>query len=820
MNSLLLYEMEFYLANKMETALSRILNFEKIDALLEGFNKTTGFVTAILDLEGNILSKSGWREACTLFHRMNPDSAQKCRISDTMLANKMKDGEKYHYYKCLNGLVDVAVPIVIKGKHIANLFSGQFFFENPDLDHFKQQAVSLGFDVDAYMEAIKKVPVVSEATVKIAMNFLLQMTELISELGYQNVELELLNNTLIESEERFSRIFKSSPIAISIVDKKTGIFKDVNDAWRQLFECDDVDLFLLSYKDLELIPKPSMLKIKSEYRREGKVEKLEIHVFTKNKKLKTVQFSLLNLKIKGKIYLISLISDITEKVNAEKEIKDHRFLLETVINYLPAAVSVLDGNSLKIILANKAYRDFAPGKEMIGLTWDQLWPETGQDFKKICDQVIETGIPYIVYDEKNTIYRGPDLPLETAYFSWSLHRILLPGVQGWGLLGTSWETTNQKKLQDEILANQVLISEMGRVAKIGGWEFDVETGEGTWTEETSKIHDLDPHNPTNVEIGISFYKPKSKAKIEQAIADAIKYGKPYSLELELVSANGIEKWVQTIGTPIFENEKVVKLRGSFQDITERKQIEARIFQLNNELESKVLERTAQLEASNKELEAFSYSVSHDLRVPLRHINGFVDLLNVKYGNDLPDKAQHYLQVITEASKKMGNLIDDLLRFSRTGRQELKKEWIDMNMVVNEAISQINIDLKDQKVDWKIDPLPAVFADFSLLKQVWINLIDNALKYSRKKDVSIIKIGTKDLKNQIQFFIQDNGVGFDMKYSHKLFGVFQRLHAASEFEGTGIGLANVQRIIYKHNGTVTAEAELNRGATFYFTLPKN
>lgn len=805
---------------QMETFLNKILNFDKINALLEGFNKTTGFVTAILDLNGNILSNSGWRNVCTQFHRINQETAQRCTISDTILANKMAEEEKYHFYECLNGLVDVAVPIIIKGKHVANLFSGQFFFEKPDIEYFKNQAAEFGFDEEKYLKAISEVPVVSKEKVVTTMDFLLQMTNLISDLGFQNVELETLNNTLTESEERFTEIFKYSPIAICIVDKKTGFFKDVNNSWCTLFEYSESEITNRTFKELDLMPDFILSRIKSEYRAKGKVEMLEIHLYTKTKILKTVYFSLLNIQIKGKQYLISLISDITDKYKAERGVKEERQLLETVINYLPAAVSVLDGKTLQIISANKAYRDFAPGKEMIGLTWNQLWPETGRNYSKICKKVLKTGDPYIVYDEKNTIYRGSELPLEIVYFSWSLHRIQLPGDQGWGLLGTSWETTKQRKLQDEIIANQVLIAQMGRVAKIGGWEFDIETGKGTWTEETSRIYDLDPKDETNVQIGISFYKPDSKIKIEKAIAEAIKYGKPYSLELELISAKGVEKWVQTIGSPIIKNKKVFKIRGSFQDITERKKIEETILHLNNELEFKVFERTAQLEASNKELEAFSYSVSHDLRAPLRHINGFVDLLNEKYGNELPEKARHYLETITHASKQMGTLIDDLLRFSRTSRHELKKEWIDMNLVVKDALQQLDPDFRKRSISWNIQNLPKTYCDYSLLKQVWINLIDNALKYTKNNNITIIEIGTHQMGTHYQFYIQDNGVGFDMKYAHKLFGVFQRLHAPTEFEGTGIGLANVQRIIHKHKGTVSAEGEINRGAVFYFTLPKN
>ena len=185
----------------MNTKILDHIDFEKVNTLLEGFNQTTGFVTAILDLEGNVLSKSGWRQICTEFHRINPETAKRCAISDTVLANKMSEGEKYHFYKCLNGLVDVSVPIIIKGEHVANLFSGQFFFEEPDVSFFKKQAEIHDFEESSYLKALEKVPIISQEKVKTAMNFLLNMTEMISEITFQKLEQIELNEERKKNEE-------------------------------------------------------------------------------------------------------------------------------------------------------------------------------------------------------------------------------------------------------------------------------------------------------------------------------------------------------------------------------------------------------------------------------------------------------------------------------------------------------------------------------------------------------------------------------------------------------------------------------------------
>ncbi|HET9569882.1 MAG TPA: PocR ligand-binding domain-containing protein [Bacteroidales bacterium] len=542
------------------------IDFEKVNKLLEGFNRSTGFVTAILDLDGNVLSKSGWRQICTEFHRTNPETSRNCSISDTILANKMESGEKYHFYQCINGLVDVAVPIIIKGEHVANLFSGQFFFEAPDRMLFEKQAEKFGFDKKAYMKAFEKVPIVSKEKVMVVMDFLLDMTQIISEITYQKIEQTELYNALKESEFRFDKLYENGPFGMVMVDKDFKYTK-ANPAFCSITGYSEKELINMSFKDL------------------------------------------------------------THPDDLEKDLPSIQKLIEKEIS------------------------------------------------------VYKTDKRYI---KKN-------------------------GEVIWGSLTVT-----------------------------------------------------------------STYDSKGNFLYNLAI---------------------------------------------IEDITNRKNSEEEIRKMNDLLEQRVKERTIQLEESNKEMEAFSYSVSHDLRAPLRHINGYVDLLNDRFHENLPEKAQHYLSTISTSAKQMGTLIDDLLQFSRTGRQELNKKPFNMNVLLDEVMERIKPDIRNRSINFSVQVMPNVIGDYSMLKQVWINLIDNAIKYTKLQKFPEITISYREEDTQFVFMVRDNGVGFDMKYASKLFGVFQRLHAQSEFEGTGIGLANVHRIIQKHQGKAWAEAELNKGATFYFTLPK-
>lgn len=311
--------------------------------------------------------------------------------------------------------------------------------------------------------------------------------------------------------------------------------------------------------------------------------------------------------------------------------------------------------------------------------------------------------------------------------------------------------------------------------------------------------------------------PESKKILAANFPEFKKKGFITDLEFDLIRKDGSILPVILNSSAIYDKDgNYLKSRSTLFDITESKKSHLKINQLNQDLEKNL----AQLEIVNSELESFTYSVSHDLRAPLRSIAGYTQILNEDYADKLDEEGKKTIDTIVNSARRMGQLIDDLLAFSRFGKTELIKTKIRMDKLIQSIVYEQQIEMDERKVEVKVNTLEPAHVDITLIKQVWINLISNAFKYSKGKETTRIEIGSYIEKNENIYYIKDNGVGFDMEYSHKLFGVFQRLHKMKEFEGTGVGLAIVKRIVQRHGGKVWAEAKVNEGASFYFSLPMN
>lgn len=289
----------------------------------------------------------------------------------------------------------------------------------------------------------------------------------------------------------------------------------------------------------------------------------------------------------------------------------------------------------------------------------------------------------------------------------------------------------------------------------------------------------------------------------------------YSLVKSNIITVFFSSTVATVAAYLVLRKRQILFDKIVTEVAERRRAEKEVKQLNEELQYHI----SQLESTNRELEAFSYSVSHDLRAPLRHIIGYVEMLQKNAKPGLDENSFRYLTTISDSAKRLGNLIDDLLAFSRIGRMEMRMITFNLNQLIDETLNELMPETGNREIEWRIMQLPDMHGDRALLKLVFVNLISNAIKFTSPRPRAIIEIGFAPVADKdITVFCKDNGVGFDMKYRDKLFGVFQRLHSAQEFEGTGIGLANVQRIVHRHGGKTWAEGFVDGGATFYFSIP--
>jgi PAS domain S-box-containing protein len=1110
----------FHIKNEilMKNKILDLIDFEKINLLLEGFNKSTGFVTAILDLKGNVLSKSGWRQICTDFHRINPETAKKCWISDTVLGNNVSDGRKYYFNKCLNGLIDVVVPIVINGEHIANLFTGQFFFEKPDVTFFRKQAADYGFDEKKYIEALDNVPVVSEEQVKTVMDFLLNITRLISETTFQKYEQEELNKALKKNERELTRLLESEKAALNEANKVkiqlSQILERINDGFGSL----DRD-WNYTYVNKKLAQNVGRNRedllghnIWAEFPEAIGTPVYQAYLRAMNEQI-TVElehyFAPFGRWFQHRFYpspdgLSVFSKDISERKLSEEKLRDNNSLIR-----IAAEKAKLGGWNVDL-KENRSYWSDAvaaihgmpPGFSPLVEDGINFYaPEWRDRIKKVFTECAKKGIPYdeemeiinssgkrvwirtigeAVKDEKGNIYKVegafqdisekkiieakvrekdlqfrklsanlPDLifqftrkpdgsysvpvasegiknifgcnPEDVAndfapiakvihpddaerviadieysaehmtYFTCEF-RVLLPdkpvqwifsrstpeklpdGSVTW--YGFNANITYRRKIEDALSESE---NKFRKIYEDGPFGMALVNKDFKYIMANRKFCEIMDYTESELRsltfMDITFPRDRNKGmkSVEQLIKGEIpvvrlekrfvrKNGQIiwgsitvaanfdkngdflYNLAIieditqrkmadqevkilndklkllveaiqELSVSSSMENIMKTVRIfarkllnadgstfvlrqedtcyyadedtisplwkgkrfPISEcitgwamlNKKSVKINDIYSD--ERVPIEAykstyvrslavapiRInnplgaigvywgknydstememkllqtladaaakavenVQLIEGLEKRIVERTSQLQSINSELEAFSYSVSHDLRAPLRHINGFADILVRQFSGILPEDGMKHLNTIMESARKMGVLIDDLLNFSRTGRSELKKSNVKMNSIVSEVILQLEPSLTDRNIEWKIQKLPEVMVDYNLFMQVWTNLIENAVKYTQKVDQTVIGIDFTENGGEYIFSISDNGVGFDMQYSEKLFGVFQRLHTSSQFEGSGIGLANVKKIVLRHGGRIWANAEVNKGATFYFSVPK-
>ena len=556
----------------MRNRILDLIDFEKVNVLLEGFNKTTGFVTAILDLEGNVLSKSGWRQMCTDFHRINPETSKKCTISDTELANKMVEGEKYHFYQCLNGLVDVAVPIVIKGEHIANLFSGQFFFEEPDRSFFKKQADKYGFGAKKYFEALEKVPVVSQEKVLTAMNFLLNMTEMISDMTFQKLEQMELNKA-IQKNERILRLFvEHSPASIAMFDNQMCYLVASN---RFFTDYNLGNLNIIGRSHYEVFPEISE-RWKEFHRRglAGETMKESNDPFPRaDGKTDWVRWEIRPwYESESQIGGIILFSEvITAQVEDREALRDsdkyNRMLFEQ--SAIGLVLTTMDG---KLVDINSTFATIIGRsiKDTSQLTYWEITPEKYLDQEQQqLKNLDETGFygPY----EKEYIHKdGHFVPvrLQGKIIERAGIKYIWSSVE---------DISEQKRADEKIRINELRLKKGQEIGHFGYWQQDIGSDSIWASAEAMKIYGLQsvagelPRNTIAACI-------RDIELVRQAATDLIVNNRNYNIEFAIDPADGSpSKIISAVAELERDNDGVpVRIMGVLQDITERTQAEEKI----------------------------------------------------------------------------------------------------------------------------------------------------------------------------------------------------------------------------------------------------
>lgn len=627
-----------------------------------------------------------------------------------------------------------------------------------------------------------------------------------------------MEGKLRASEKKYRELIDSSPDAI-FVWNDAGRCVLANASAVRLFGCTEEELTTLSAADTYVSDERARLHERNQRARKEGVVRYERQFLRKNNEIIPVEVS---LSTAGEGLYQSIVRDITDRKEAEEELRKQAELLSLAND----AIIVRDSES-RIIFWNLGAR------RAYGWTAAEAFGKVTHELLRTRFAVSREAVDIALQEEGEwegelTHVTRDGAPIVVASRQ-SLRRDQRgsPAV----ILEINRDVTESKRAEEALREAEKRYRTLVEQAPEAIVVVDVEEGRFVDVNENAvrlfgfpreALLRLGP-------IAVSPAKqPDGRPSAESAVENmrnAVEGGHPV-FEWRHVNKAGeqIPCEIRLVRLPATQR---ILVRGSVTDITERKKVEETLRQYREELEVKVTQRTAalsranaELKAVNKELEAFAYSVSHDLRAPVRHIAGFTELLQRHAEPNLDDKSRQHIDMILDSANRMDHLIEDLLAFSRIGRAETQRTTVRLDEVVKGIISQVAPDTQGRKISWRISELPICYGDSAMLRLVFGNLISNALKFTRTREQAEIEIGAVNHKpDDLVVFVKDNGVGFDMKYKDKLFGVFQRLHSQDAFEGTGIGLATVQRIVHRHGGRVWAEGAPNNGAAFYVALPK-
>lgn len=650
--------------------------------------------------------------------------------------------------------------------------------------------------------------------------------------GTDITERKQAEEKLRKSEERYRYLFENNPYPMWIYDRETLAFLDVNEAAVAKYGYSRQEFLNMTIVDIRPPEDVDRLLGNLAQPREPLEYSTGWRHRLKDGRIIDVEITSHTIEIDGHESVLVIAQDITERKQAEEALRNSQAQMAGIFNSAMDAILSTDADQRIVIFNPAAEAMFQCDRsQAIGQPLERFIPERFREaHRKYIHNFGQTGFTSramkgaaVVFGRRSS---GDEFPCEA-----SISQVEIAGKKIYTVILRDITERKQieKALQEahdelelKVQERTAALSEANTLLQalmdnMPDHIYFKDTQSRFIRNSRSQATLLGLSDPAQVvgKTDFDFFPHAARAYAEEQ--EVMRSGKPLvDLEEWVVWPGGQETWVSTTKVPLRNSEgKTIGIFGISRDITERKRAEQAIRQLNTDLEK----QTEQLESANKELEAFSYSVSHDLRAPLRAIDGYTRILVEDYEAHLDAEGKRICSVISGEARRLGQLIDDLLAFSRLGRKEMYTSKVDMKALAISVFDELIKGENEERIDFQIAKLPAVKADPSLMRQVWTNLLANAIKFTSRKERAVIKLGTRQSKDEYIYYVSDTGAGFDMEYVDKLFGVFQRLHSESEFEGTGVGLAIVQRIIRRHGGRVWAEGESEKGATFYFALPR-
>ncbi len=806
------------LENAGSITFTDLFNLEDIQRIQDDFSMATGVASIITQVDGTpITVPSNFCRLCNDVIRKTDKGYANCLRSDAALGQPNPQGPMIQL--CMSGgLWDAGAGISVGGKHIANWLIGQVRDETQTEEKMLQYAREIGANEQVFLQAFYEVPAMSREKFDQIARVLYTLANQLSTMAYQNVQQARFITERKRAEEalritlvKYKTLFDHFPLGISVTDTLGNIL-ETNPTAEKLLSIPfnehlqrEIDGPERKIVRLDGTPMP-VDEFASVRALKGKqvVENVEMGILKPDDSITWLSVTAAPLPVEGHGVVITY-GDITARRKAEEALRasEERFRTHYDNSTIGLYRTTPDG---RILMLNPA------GVQMLGFdSFDEIsrrnledaefgMKNSRREFREKLEHegaVIGLESQWRRKDGATIFVRESakafqDNNGKTLYYDGSFEDIT-------GRVQAEFALRESEERYRTLVSNAPVVT-------------FVTDREGIFTlSEGMGLAKLGLH-PGQV-VGLSIFDvyhdyPSIKDAMQNALAG---HSQRHEVEVQGIVFD-------VFYTPVFDQQgKVLKVIGVSTDVTERKQAEDQIRQFNMKLEQRVLDRTLQLETTNKELEAFSYSVSHDLRAPLRGIDGWSQALLEDYHDQLDAQGQQYIERVRSETQRMGHLIDDMLRLSRLVRAEMIKEQVDLSAIARDVVERLKQDEPHRQVDFSIQAGLTAQGDPHLLESVLANLLGNAFKFTGKRVDARIEFGQTELKEQHVFFVRDNGAGFNMMYAQKLFGAFQRMHKDSEFSGTGIGLATVQRIIHRHGGRVWAEAEIERGATFYFTL---